>query len=397
MRKFGLVLAAALTLTLTCGNIQVHAENTSADYQVIYRMFNPKTGEHFYTSSAEERLHLYYSGWNAEGIGWIAPLKSENTMPVYRLYNPSLGDHHYTVSDEERAQCLANGWNDEGILCQALKSSEGAMTLYRAFLPNVAVGAHHYTTSAEEVSQIVAEKGWNDEGVAWNALNVDFSTVSIPELPDKPSIENIPSYATIEADVRLNGGGTGNHAKLVFMTSTSAVSWGIQYDVEAEGPYAKHTSYLVENVAHNGKGGQIYTHYGMLGSNEWHHMMMTYQTDGTVDFYVDYKYIGSQKNESLANSGTLFCAVEGAARKDGDSVDAEFANIRIKGGGVYDPDRGFNHYDHDRDNGLTVDTSQFVWSTGYVRVAGVMTGLNGRDWDSGYEHASDVVVFSNGL
>ena len=397
MKKFGLVLAIAMALSLVFNVTPVQAAYSPEDYQVIYRMFNPNTGEHFYTWSADERAELYLKGWNAEGIGWIAPKPSDSTIPVYRLFNPRLGDHHYTVSEEERAQCLANGWNDEGILCHALKLPEGAVTLYRAFLPNVPVGAHHYTTSAEEVRQIVAEKGWNNEGVAWYALNVDFSTVSIPALPGKPNIENTPSYATIEADVRLMGAGSGHHSKLVFMTATSAMSLGIQYDVGAAAPYGGRTAILVENVANNGAGGQSYIHYGYINSNEWHHMMMTYQQDGTVDFYVDYNYVGSQKNVSLANSGTLYCAVEGAARLDGDSVDAEFANIKIKGGGEYDPNRGFNHYDYDRANGLSIDTSQFVWSTGYVRICGTMTGLNGRDWDSAYEHASDVVVFSNGL
>ena len=34
---------------------------------------------------------------------------------MYRLYNPYSGDHHYTTSREERDMLVALGWHDEGI------------------------------------------------------------------------------------------------------------------------------------------------------------------------------------------------------------------------------------------------------------------------------------------
>ena len=36
----------------------------------MYRLYNPNSGEHFYTSSNGERDHLISLGWNYEGIGW---------------------------------------------------------------------------------------------------------------------------------------------------------------------------------------------------------------------------------------------------------------------------------------------------------------------------------------
>ena len=36
----------------------------------VYRVFNPRTGEHFYTESEYERNILVQRGWNGEGIGW---------------------------------------------------------------------------------------------------------------------------------------------------------------------------------------------------------------------------------------------------------------------------------------------------------------------------------------
>ena len=65
----------------------------------MYRLYNPNSGEHFYTGSEAERDMLTDVGWNYEGIGWFAPTGSGE--PVYRTYNPNAGDHHYTMSWDE--------------------------------------------------------------------------------------------------------------------------------------------------------------------------------------------------------------------------------------------------------------------------------------------------------
>ena len=79
----------------------------------MYRLYNPNSGEHFYTSDAGERSFLVSIGWNDEGIGWYAPASS--STPVYRLYNQNGGEHHYTTSLSERNYLISIGWNDEGI------------------------------------------------------------------------------------------------------------------------------------------------------------------------------------------------------------------------------------------------------------------------------------------
>ena len=73
----------------------------------MYRLYNPYSGEHFYTSSAYERNSLAEIGWNYEGVGWVAP--TTDGEPVYRLYNANAGDHHYTVSAEERDALVGVG------------------------------------------------------------------------------------------------------------------------------------------------------------------------------------------------------------------------------------------------------------------------------------------------
>ena len=127
---------------------------------VMFRLYNPNSGEHFYTASELERDHLIEVGWDFEGNGWTAPTKGGDS--VYRLYNPYAGEHHYTPSAGERDALVAAGWNDEGIGWQT-----GGMTpLYRLYNPNAYANNHHYTTEAGE-RDILLSIGWQDEGTGW--------------------------------------------------------------------------------------------------------------------------------------------------------------------------------------------------------------------------------------
>ena len=143
------------------------AKVTVNDYYQMFRLYNPNSGEHFYTAAVVERNSLVSLGWHDEGIGWLAPLKS-NT-PVYRLYNPNAGDHHYTTSAAERDYLVKAGWNDEGIGWYSAENS-GRMPLYRQYNPNAKSGAHNFTLNTAERDNLV-HLGWHDEGTAWYAVN----------------------------------------------------------------------------------------------------------------------------------------------------------------------------------------------------------------------------------
>ena len=129
---------------------------------MMYRLYNPNSGEHFYTGSIEERDYLVSLGWNFEGNAWEAPVTSD--IPVFRLYNPNAGDHHYTPSAEERDNLIEAGWNYEGIAWYSA-SPEGK-PLHRLYNPNAVAGAHHYTMSEEERDYLVS-LGWQYEGIGW--------------------------------------------------------------------------------------------------------------------------------------------------------------------------------------------------------------------------------------
>lgn len=132
----------------------------------MYRLYNPNSGEHFYTRDTNERDHLRKVGWRYEGIGWQAPVSGD---PVYRMYNPNAGDHHYTMNSYERDNLKRHGWRYEGISWYSDKNK--GMKVYRAYNPNARAGAHNYTTNYNEQKNL-QNHGWRNEGVAWYAVGV---------------------------------------------------------------------------------------------------------------------------------------------------------------------------------------------------------------------------------
>ena len=129
---------------------------------LMYRLYNPNSGEHFYTGSTEELEHLKSIGWVHEGNGFEVPVLSDT--PVYRLYNPNAGDHHYTTSEAEKNILENAGWNYEGIAWYS--APDTCNPLYRLNNPNATSGAHHFTMSEEERDNLV-RAGWILEGIGW--------------------------------------------------------------------------------------------------------------------------------------------------------------------------------------------------------------------------------------
>ena len=139
-----------------------------AETITMWRLYNPYTGEHFYTADKSEYEFLGTIGWIQEDVAWIAPAEGEE---VYRLYNPFTSDHHYTMNAEERDKLVALGWNYEGVGWRSA-SKETGVPLQRLFNPYEIIGTHHYTTSLEERDQMV-ENGWVYEGTAWYAVSAE--------------------------------------------------------------------------------------------------------------------------------------------------------------------------------------------------------------------------------
>ncbi|MDO4404635.1 MAG: hypothetical protein Q4C09_06335 [Atopobiaceae bacterium] len=132
----------------------------------MYRLYNPNSGEHFYTADAKERADVIAAGWNDEQIGWFAPA-DDKSVPVYRLYNSFGGEHHYTMDPAERDMLIEHKWTDEGIGWYSDPAQ--AVPLLREYNPNQYACNHNYTTERAEHDHLVS-LGWKDEGTAWYAV-----------------------------------------------------------------------------------------------------------------------------------------------------------------------------------------------------------------------------------
>ena len=107
----------------------------AAGTTAMYRLYNPNSGEHFYTASATERDTLRKVGWSYEGVGWTAPTSGN---AVYRLYNPNAGLHHYTMDESEKNYLTSLGWSYEGIGWYS--DPNQAVPVYRQYNP---IGGGH--------------------------------------------------------------------------------------------------------------------------------------------------------------------------------------------------------------------------------------------------------------
>lgn len=158
-----LILSILVLSTVTPTAAQAEVNNYGPAVQ-MYRLYNPNTGEHFYTSSRNEQTNLTSRGWQDEGTGWYAPGKSNS--PVYRLYNSHAagGDHHYTMDKSEYDYLCSIGWTGEGIGWYS--DDYKTHPLYRQYNPYATTGTHNYTLSKDENDWLVT-LGWQDENIAW--------------------------------------------------------------------------------------------------------------------------------------------------------------------------------------------------------------------------------------
>ena len=141
---------------------------SEVDYIPVYRLYNPITGNHLYTTDENERYVLYTSqGWGYEGVAWYSP---KTGTGVYRLYNRVLHNHLYTTDlNEINTLTKLPDWSiDNG--GQPLFYSGGSTPIYRLYNRELN-GMHHLTTDENEYNTL-PKYGWSKEGVAFYATKV---------------------------------------------------------------------------------------------------------------------------------------------------------------------------------------------------------------------------------
>jgi hypothetical protein len=439
-------------------------------YQPVYRLYNAGNGEHLYTADTNEVKTLSGLGWSNEGICWYG---ADGGNAIYRFYLRAGDSHLYTNDPVEIANIKQYGWVQDGVVNgnatpifyslpdDVANSGIKTINIYR--LVNNVNGLHLLSASAEECNGLAsmpldpsynrllgikATTVWSNEGVKvigrglGTGNNGDNTTVPATIEPSDGkttgvTIENeqIGFERAIEADVTLNGTGTGSHAKLVLLYgSLQACSFGMQYDTAAGSPYNGTTQFMVENIYDNvaGSGHQYYYRCGetLLGST--HRIMIGYDADsGYVYCYVDGILTlraynpglaqGVSYNPSAAQGGTnypLDCSLEASGRKDGDTFDASFKNVKTKYSGGFSSDAkwcwttsnsnniistSMNYNGTTQTTGTSSDatinhgqsTLPYVTCNGTLNVdiSGTISGLNGGDWDSNYNAVSGKINF----
>ena len=134
----------------------------------MYRLYNPYTHEHLFTTDAAEKDNLVSLGWNFENVTGKVYMHGEKGG-VYRLYNPSTGEHHYTTKEDEVQACVKAGWRNEGVkffsVLDADKQVVGMVSMYNPYEKKF---YHHYTSDADEIAKMVKD-GWRKEEIKWYA------------------------------------------------------------------------------------------------------------------------------------------------------------------------------------------------------------------------------------
>ena len=159
--------------------LQIKTSHFDGEVQLVYRLYNPITSEHLFTTDKSEYESLIQHDWAQEGETWTSPVSG--SKGVYRLYNPALGamakmSHHYTTDKAEADKLVAeNGWqydNDGSPIFYSAQSSDGtplsgASAVYRLY--NSALSAHHFTLDADENSKLISEYQWIGESTGFYA------------------------------------------------------------------------------------------------------------------------------------------------------------------------------------------------------------------------------------
>ncbi len=157
-----------VTLHVTYVDPENVVADVVAEFVAMYRLYNPYTHEHLFTTDAAEKDNLVTLGWNFEGIPGKVYMHGEKGG-VYRLYNPTTGEHHYTTKEDEVAECVKAGWKNEGVKFFSVldkdKQTVGMVSMYNPYEQKF---YHHYTADADEIAKMV-KAGWIKEEVKWYA------------------------------------------------------------------------------------------------------------------------------------------------------------------------------------------------------------------------------------
>ncbi len=200
----GQILLSGVTLgTLSVvPQLIAHADTpVSTDQKVsVYRLYQPQSKVHFYTTDVNYYNNKVISdpSWVKEGVAFEEPEKSD--FPVFRLYNTKTGEYYFTANNDEANKLItasANlGWQNDTSLVQyqhdttsktiafySAAPDQSNIPVFSLYNAQAGLGEHFYTASQDEAT--TAENDWNwtkfddfnnQQGVAWYALSQENNT-----------------------------------------------------------------------------------------------------------------------------------------------------------------------------------------------------------------------------
>ena len=138
---------------------------------VVYRLFNAKTSNYFYTTSVMQRYRMTKASFSSQGVAlsWN-PTSTANTDAVYRAYNRKKHTYLFTPSSKQY-KALTTGksgktWRGDG---PAFKTSNTKTNAYPVYgFSNKKSGLYFYTSSPREkakYSTAVSRKKWKYRGI----------------------------------------------------------------------------------------------------------------------------------------------------------------------------------------------------------------------------------------
>ena len=165
------IMSAAMAVSFAPCTAITLAADSEVEKVPVYGLYNPNSGEHYFTIDAAETKNLLAAGWQEGNVKWYAPTAGEE---VYCLYNPNvfapdgtpLGDHHYTSNEIERDNLLKAGWKQGNLaFYSSINTTEDRVPIYGLYNPNAYAmgysGAHHLTYKKTEVDNLLS-LGWKE-------------------------------------------------------------------------------------------------------------------------------------------------------------------------------------------------------------------------------------------
>lgn len=195
-------LAASIIVIISLFGSALPAFAIGEHTSLFFRLFNPRTGDHFYTSNAAERSAALSSGYKDEGVlGAILTSSTASSTALFRLFNSRTGDHFYTTSATERATAISSGYVSEDtagfIFPTLIAQTPSLLPMFRLFNPHT--GDHFYTTSITERIRATQRSGYTFEGITGYIPDPLFNEVRVQNVSNN---QKITSPLTVTGEAR---------------------------------------------------------------------------------------------------------------------------------------------------------------------------------------------------